>query len=1128
MHSMTLLTILQTLWVFIAYSLTIFVFPGLVFGKRFAGYSLSKRFLFYFVIGNFYMINMVLLLAVFRIAYAPVMIAVTVLFVVVGRIIVNRVPVRKRLSEFFESFRRLTRGSLGSKSATFQIGAVFARIIAGLAAWFRDNFLKKIIDWVLIAGVIASLAYIYGTNLVKYYGYAASDTLVHNIWINYMSHNQVFASGVYPYGFHAIIYFIHKVFFLENYVILRVFSFVTVVFIHLTLIAAVRALSRSKYIIYGTTFLFILAPFFNTSTYSRFYASLPNEFAIAFVLPAMYCLFEYYRLKRREYDKRIQEREAIRKEEIDRIIHGQELQEFRLAASVMPKASGDSAEAADDTGTIETTGTTGTIDNIDTTNTIDNIDTADTIANAGATDTTDITDIADTIDTIDNSDATDTTETPEAFVSYDLPEKYEARPVALAVEDGTTVNVIYKTRSRAHKPGIKQVVKLPYEPTPFERMLDKIKSFMSVDYEDYDDLDFLEGYYDEPEKSVKSIVSNVKHLKDGSAPAKEKTAHRASDARDAVRHRRSIFDPIRAFLKRIHFLENRDAIIAIITLSMAVSLTVAIHFYAAMIVCICCFIIFVVFTLFVTDLRCGIRVLASGIIGIFAGFFPMIVAVMMGYTLHGSLYWGLSIIRNTIRFYNNTTGTYEASAWDYTDKTPYYNLDIPYPEDYPLGDYALAGNTAPISVDQDYYDFDGLDIPGMVERAREEVRDEMRINREKQAFVFSDTVLASQSPVIRGSADNTSIIQRVIARITYWTDRIWGNWKSGWVVTTASVPFLTYDSNNFPLYSYFHNVYSILAGLGILYVFLKRRFYGGLLLSSAASISAVFMLPTLGFFYNMPLIMDGTRALEFHAYLVPFVTALLLDGILTLPSLFVKRERRKKVLSFAVYIASLAFVGLCLFYTLILGNLRIPLDSSRDRLPTMQERNEAVASISSIINTENDYTYTVVSANDERGMLWDHGFHVELAEFLWGMEGLGNAGKVQIPTPTVFFFVEKRPISYGISYEGLGNLVSRDGAENPLPDLGDDLMYGGYSRYILMSRMYYWCKAFQKLYPGEMKVYYETDDFVCYRLEQNPYRLLNFALDYDFNMREWRQAIDPSTGLPLDGSNGEPTGQGAR
>ena len=45
------------------------------------------------------------------------------------------------------------------------------------------------------------------------------------------------------------------------------------------------------------------------------------------------------------------------------------------------------------------------------------------------------------------------------------------------------------------------------------------------------------------------------------------------------------------------------------------------------------------------------------------------------------------------------------------------------------------------------------------------------------------------------------------------------------------------------------------------------------------------------------------------------------------------------------------------------------------------------------------------------------------------------------------------------------------------------------SRSILESKMYYWCQNFSESYPNDVSVYYEDDNFICYVVEQNPYRL---------------------------------------
>ena len=60
-------------------------------------------------------------------------------------------------------------------------------------------------------------------------------------------------------------------------------------------------------------------------------------------------------------------------------------------------------------------------------------------------------------------------------------------------------------------------------------------------------------------------------------------------------------------------------------------------------------------------------------------------------------------------------------------------------------------------------------------------------------------------------------------------------------------------------------------------------------------------------------------------------------------------------------------------------------------------------------------------------------------------------------------------------------------------------MYEGEGRWILMSRMYYWAQAFKERYPNDMKVYYESEDFVCYVMPQNMYHQYNFAIDYGYN-----------------------------
>ena len=57
----------------------------------------------------------------------------------------------------------------------------------------------------------------------------------------------------------------------------------------------------------------------------------------------------------------------------------------------------------------------------------------------------------------------------------------------------------------------------------------------------------------------------------------------------------------------------------------------------------------------------------------------------------------------------------------------------------------------------------------------------------------------------------------------------------------------------------------------------------------------------------------------------------------------------------------------------------------------------------------------------------------------------------------------------------------------------------GASNNICNNFLFPFILRFKELYPNEMEVYYESDDFVCYRVRQNEYSLYNFAIDYGYN-----------------------------
>ena len=164
--------------------------------------------------------------------------------------------------------------------------------------------------------------------------------------------------------------------------------------------------------------------------------------------------------------------------------------------------------------------------------------------------------------------------------------------------------------------------------------------------------------------------------------------------------------------------------------------------------------------------------------------------------------------------------------------------------------------------------------------------------------------------------------------------------------------------------------------------------------------------------------------------------------------------------------------------------------------------NGAITCLTNIIRENEDETWTIVSANDETQMGLDHGWHYETITFLRQLEKIDEDTKILIPTKNIYFFIEKIPLDYSVSYAGSGQSISKKGAGQALPNAGGIVVYQDENRWIVMSRMYYWVQAFMKKYPNEMKVYYEDDQFICYRIPQNMYHQYNFAIDYGYNQVE--------------------------
>ena len=476
--------------------------------------------------------------------------------------------------------------------------------------------------------------------------------------------------------------------------------------------------------------------------------------------------------------------------------------------------------------------------------------------------------------------------------------------------------------------------------------------------------------------------------------------------------------------KRREIAENakaKDSLWALAGLVMSFSLSVATHFYGAIIAVLFCLGVAAGFARWLIKPAFLKPIVIAGALSLFVAVLPMAIAFIGGTPLQGSLGWATNIIKGSVN-----SGQ--------TQSTPSPSVNSSSQQELPSGAAVEANGS----------------------------------NQAENDAIAQESIRQPRRPVIM---DKISKIRQLPSALWLYTGRRLGGYilrnDPGWYN-----PALRYMI-----------IFLVISG-AIFMLFRATRLYGAMLMSAGVFMvfmSIMFNATSIG----LPALLGADRTSMFYSYSLTVVLGLTIDVCAYLAVGMFRVKWPMSVLTFALTL----FVGIYVFQH---DAIRKPIRYS------IFETNEAITCLTNIIATEDDYTWTIFSANDETHMVNGHGYHYEPITFLNEIKRLREK-PVTVPTETVYFYIEKMPINYAAGYSDMGLEVSEEGASQPVPSGKGLTVYIGKNRWIVMSHMYYWAKEFQRLYPNEMTVYMETDNFVCYKLEQNTYRLYDLSIDYGYN-----------------------------
>ena len=284
--------------IFILYTLMVVVLPYIVMRKFLRGRSLAQKFVFCVVAGNFFYIMIVLIWGLFHITNRYVLIGTTLVIPAVmlarnGRQIWERYLKQAwiHISRFIrrENSFRYTR-----RIFCRWLWKTFRKLLGKVGNILRRNLLELL----LFAGCSAFVVW-YFTSM-DCFGPKMSDIVVHIYWINGVDDGVLFREGIYPFGMHALLYYIHAVFNIPTVRVVLLFGTVQAFYIFTMFLVFLKELCRYRYTPYLSYFAFAVGNFLVTTRYTRYYSALPQEFGMIFLLPCGIALIRFFRAVREE------------------------------------------------------------------------------------------------------------------------------------------------------------------------------------------------------------------------------------------------------------------------------------------------------------------------------------------------------------------------------------------------------------------------------------------------------------------------------------------------------------------------------------------------------------------------------------------------------------------------------------------------------------------------------------------------------------------------------------------------------------------------------------------------------------------------------------------------------------
>lgn len=289
--------VFELLTVFIIYSLTIFGLAEIIARPFTRNKRLPIRYFIDLIVGHFYIINMMFLLAYMKLIYRPIVLFVMIFVAIIFRYLIEP----KRINAYFQKkislFTQLFAGEYGFRLAFMNVLDILSLNIRTI---YKRISCENLIEFFFIVGVLGIHLYYASYQTLNFISYGAPDVEVHLYWIQSLVGGELFPVGVYPFGMHCIGAALSTLYDIPAVVIARMLGVVASTYIMLNCYLFIREICKLKYVAALAMIAYLLCNYGASSTYSRYAFMITQEYAMLFLYPMAIFLYRYLRQKKKE------------------------------------------------------------------------------------------------------------------------------------------------------------------------------------------------------------------------------------------------------------------------------------------------------------------------------------------------------------------------------------------------------------------------------------------------------------------------------------------------------------------------------------------------------------------------------------------------------------------------------------------------------------------------------------------------------------------------------------------------------------------------------------------------------------------------------------------------------------